>query len=78
MKPAHFFWITRLVFLLIVSFSQNQVSNWEKKSGLSGTDFYTNIIEDLNEGYTVAGSKYVEGNSLDLWIVRFRRDCLNP
>jgi len=47
---------------------------WEKFSNTTGLDFYADVIEDVNTGYTVLGSKKVKGNSFDFWIVRYTVD----
>lgn len=74
MKPSHFLPILLLLSLTISGLSQTFDLSWEKQSGLRGIDFYTDVIEDRNEGYTVLGSKKTKDNSLDLWIVRLNED----
>jgi hypothetical protein len=41
---------------------------------LRGNDFFTDVIEDANSGYTVVGAKMVKSRSLDIWILRFNTD----
>jgi len=74
MKRIHLLVINILISIAFTSFSQTPELSWEKQSGLRGIDFYTDVIEDINEGYTVLGSKKTKDNSLDLWIVRLNEN----
>ncbi len=71
MKSTNLLPTILLIACVLTSFSQTTIPVWEKQSGVRGTDFYTDVIEDKNQGYTVIGSKRGEQNSLDFWIVRY-------
>ncbi|HYQ59102.1 MAG TPA: hypothetical protein VEP89_17290 [Draconibacterium sp.] len=60
-----------LISHFTLSMAQIPDPTWNKQSGLKGCDFYTDVIEDLNQGYTVTGAVNVEGNSFDFSINRF-------
>ena len=61
------FYFTGLVFAL----AQIPEPQWQKQSGARGCDFYTDIIEDANKGYAVAGAIKVAGHSFDFQLIRF-------
>jgi hypothetical protein len=71
MKTLHLFLFILLTLSPLSSFTQIASISWEKQSQVRGIDFFTDVIEDANEGYTVIGAKKNAGNSLDFWIVRF-------
>ena len=49
--------------------------DWEKRLGTRSLDIFTDVIENLNGGYTVVGSTVPEGkNDLDFWLMNFNRD----
>lgn len=70
MNRNYFLSILLLMYWSINSMAQAPNISWEKQSNNRGTDFYSDVIEDLNDGYTVLGSKTTNENSLDLWIIR--------
>ena len=69
-----------VVFVLFYSLgfkglSQNLEIAWEKQIGTPNSDFFTDVIEDLQGGFTVTGSVRSPDNSdLDFWIVRFEQN----
>uniref|UniRef100_UPI003217B6F9 hypothetical protein n=1 Tax=uncultured Draconibacterium sp. TaxID=1573823 RepID=UPI003217B6F9 len=68
--------ISLILFIILSGFSATsfcQPSNllWQKYSQTRGVDFFTDVIEDANTGYTVIGSKKVTDKSFDFWILRF-------
>ena len=60
-----------LGILSVNTFAQNWNKLWEKQLGSKKMDFFIDVIEDKNKGYTVLGSKWVNGNSYDFWVLRF-------
>ena len=44
---------------------------WKKQSGVRGCDFYTDVIENADGGFTVTGALKPEGKSFDIRILRF-------
>lgn len=70
MKPIHNLLFILLIAAALNSYSQTPNISWEKQSQVRGIDFYTDIIEAKNGGYTLIGSKKTKGNSLDYWVVR--------
>lgn len=71
MKTIHLFLFILLIIVPLKSFPQISKITWAKQSQVQGIDFFTDVIEDANGGYTVVGSKNTKGNSLDYWIVRY-------
>jgi hypothetical protein len=71
MKTIHLLLFISFIAFPLTSFTQISNISWEKQSQVRGIDFFTDIIEDVNEGYTVVGSKKTKGKSLDYWIVRY-------
>ncbi|QIA06279.1 hypothetical protein [Draconibacterium halophilum] len=62
------------VFLFAGFFSsvaQIPEPEWNKQSGTRDCDFYTDIIEDANKGYTVSGAVKVDGHLFDFQLIRF-------
>ncbi|WP_297085614.1 hypothetical protein [uncultured Draconibacterium sp.] len=59
--------------LLIALYLSAQIPDpqWNKQSGAGGCDFYTDVIEDANGGYTVCGALHIAGQSLDFQLIRF-------
>lgn len=74
MKTIYLFLSTLLTTFSLSSFAQISNISWEKQSQVQGIDFYTDVIEDANEGYTAVGAKNMKGNNLDYWIIRFTAD----
>ena len=68
-----------LIFFLLPVFcfqpkltAQNWEIDWEKQLGGQGMDQFTDVIEDIDGGFTVLGSTIAEGNNnQDFWLVRF-------
>ncbi|WP_321347541.1 hypothetical protein [uncultured Draconibacterium sp.] len=56
---------------LLSSSAQIPEPDWNKQSGIRGCDFYTDILEDANKGYTVCGAVKIKGNSFDFELIRF-------
>lgn len=56
---------------LVSSYAQIPEAQWQKQSGTRGCDFYTDIIEDANSGYTVTGAVKLAGHSFDFQLIRF-------
>lgn len=71
MKATHFLPLLLLLSISLSSFSQTFTSSWERQPKVSGLDFYCDVTEDQNKGFTIIASKKIKGNSLDLWIIRF-------
>lgn len=65
MKLIQLSLLSLLTILALSSYAQGSKISWEKHSQVRGTDFFTDVIEDANAGYTVVGSKNIKGNSLD-------------
>jgi len=74
MKRTHLVLLIFLISGVTPSFTQTPGLSWEKQSGISGIDFFTDVIEDQNEGYTILGSQKNKANSFDLWIVRLNEN----
>lgn len=71
MERIQLFVYTFLILLGINSAAQIPEPEWKKQSGVKGCDFYTDVIEDANTGYTVTGALKQEGNSFDFQVIRF-------
>ncbi len=67
--------ILTIVFFCLFSFvvyGQNWQIAWEKQLGNSKMDYFTDVITDVNGGFTVLGSTIPKAkNSYDLWLIRF-------
>ena len=65
--------ITLLFFVFIYSVdAQEWKVTWEKQLGNQQMNYFTDVIEDQNGGYTVLGSLNQNQQSLyDFWLVRF-------
>ncbi|WP_346856240.1 hypothetical protein [uncultured Draconibacterium sp.] len=74
MRAIYTFLIGLFLSLTTISFSQIFNLEWEKNSNTGGLDFYSDVIQDSNNGYTVVGAKMVKSRSLDIWILRFNTD----
>lgn len=67
------------IVLMIVCFlgafvtsGQNWQIEWEKELGNGSLDYFEDVVEDLNGGYTVLGAIQPEGaNSHDYWLIHF-------
>nr|WP_321354151.1 hypothetical protein [uncultured Draconibacterium sp.] len=71
MERILLFICTFLILLRMQTQAQITEPKWTKQSGVSGCDFYTDVIEDTNSGYTITGALKQEGNSFDIQILRF-------
>ncbi|MDX8337618.1 hypothetical protein SLH46_00395 [Draconibacterium sp. IB214405] len=74
MKKIQFFVSIFLIMLGINAQAQIPESVWAKQSGLRGCDFYTDVIEDANNGYTVIGAVKQEANSFDCEVLHFNEN----
>lgn len=64
--------IVLFCFQITMVYSQNWQVDWEKQLGNRKMDYFTDVIEDKNGGFTVLGSIYPEGgSSCDYWLVRY-------
>lgn len=58
-------------FFSFIMCGQEWQVTWSKQFGNAKMDYFTDVIEDLNSGYTVLGSTFPKGKkSYDLWLVR--------
>ena len=71
MKALHVTGITLLIALVYISTAQIPDPKWTKVTGIKACDFFTDVIEDSTEGFTVAGAKKGKGSSFDFWIIRY-------
>ncbi len=71
MKKVHLYILILFITHIVSSAAQIPEPEWNKQSGTRGCDFYTDVIEDANGGYTVTGAVKITGNSFDFQIVRF-------
>ena len=74
MKLIHILLINFLIGFTITTSSQTTGLLWENYSQVKGMDFYSDVLEDKNEGYTVLGSRNIKDNSLDFWLIRFNEN----
>lgn len=71
MKTLRYFSIALLLFLSILTQGQNFSILWDKQFETTKMNYFTDVIEDKNGGFTVLGSVFSTGhNSYDLWLVR--------
>ncbi|MEN8117687.1 MAG: hypothetical protein ABFS16_11950, partial [Bacteroidota bacterium] len=71
MKSVYLVLLNLLLFFSHTTIAQFPNLQWEKYSQFRGTDFYSDVLEDINKGYTVLGARSVPGNSLDFEVIRF-------
>ncbi|MDX1284244.1 MAG: hypothetical protein R3182_04490 [Draconibacterium sp.] len=71
MKPILYLLLSLVFYWPLTLYSQTNVQTWEKQTQIRGLDFYTDVLEDVNKGFTVLGAKTIAGRSLDFWIVRY-------
>lgn len=65
--------IVFLCFFSFVIYGQNWQAAWEKQLGNSQMDYFTDVITDINGGFTVLGSTIPKTKkSYDFWLVRFK------
>lgn len=58
-------------FFCFENYSQNWQVTWEKQFGNAKMDYFTDVISDVNGGYSVLGSTIPRTkNSYDFWLVR--------
>lgn len=68
--------IFSIVVIFLISnlnvFSQTWEISWEKQMGTPKMDMFSDVIENIEGGYTVLGSKYInEESNQDFWLVKF-------
>ena len=64
--------LSLLMFFCIPVQGQPIELEWEKQMGTGSTDMFTDVIEDINGGFTVLGATYNESKkNIDNWLVRF-------
>lgn len=72
MNRLRIFSLVFFCFLCFEIYSQNWQVLWEKQLGNSKMDYFTDVIADVNSGYTVLGSTIPRAKkSYDFWLVRF-------
>ncbi len=72
MKAFRFICIALIVCLFSPGFGQSWNIVWNKELGNQRMDYFKDVIEDINGGYTVLGSIFLQGGtSYDFWLVRF-------
>lgn len=71
MKTKYLQLIFMLVTWTLALSAQISDPEWNKQSGVSGCDFFTDVIEDANKGFTVIGARNVKNNSFDFWVIRY-------
>jgi len=75
MKSIGVFKLFVLVFLYGSVFGQPIELEWEKQMGSPSTDMFTDVIEDINGGFTVLGATFNDlKKNIDNWLVRFDAD----
>ncbi len=58
--------------LLFSSYGQTWDIAWDKQLGNQRMDYFKDVVEDINGGYTVLGSVSLQGkSSYDFWLVHF-------
>ncbi|MCY1721097.1 hypothetical protein OU798_12135 [Prolixibacteraceae bacterium Z1-6] len=71
LKTTYLLLLIFLAALSATSVCQPTNISWQKYSQIYGVDFFTDVIEDTNTGYTVAGARKVKSKSLEYWILRY-------
>ncbi len=75
--------IMKFIYLLLIGIltgfagqvsAQSFETVWETKTEYRGLDFFTDVIEDKNSGFTVLGSKKNTETSHDFWIIRYDQE----
>lgn len=71
MNTLRYFSIVLLFFSCISTHGQNWSVLWDKQWETSKNNYFTDVIEDKNDGFAILGSVYSSGNnSFDLWLIR--------
>lgn len=72
MNQLQIYFTTFFCLLTFITSGQEWQVIWNKQLGTDKMDYFTDVIEDVNGGYTVLGSTHAKGKkSYDFWLVRF-------
>lgn len=64
--------LSGLMFICITVQSQPIELEWEKQMDSGSTDMFTDVIEDINGGFTVLGATFGDSKeNTDNWLIRF-------
>ena len=66
------FLLATVIFCLpCMLFSQIADISWEKSLQVSGINYYSDVVEDSDEGFAVIGGIKEKGRSFDFWLLKF-------
>ncbi len=70
-KLCRIFLVVLLTGTNLSTFAQAWQVSWEKQTSNRIVDFYIDVLEDINSGFTVLGSTEVSQKMSDFWLVRY-------
>lgn len=63
------------IFIPFTALGQNWEIEWEKTLGTSKLDAFTDVVQNAEGGFTVAGTTYPAGKpDIDFWLIKFGAD----